>query len=250
MERTLIQKNTSNIMKILIEKAKGISDIHHKGIKGRLRELFITEILNSFLTVQFGIGTGSIINQKGVQSNQTDIIIYDKRILPPFIKEKNLAVYPAESVIATIEVKSVLDKKQLLAAEKSAKMLKNKVFNPEESLFDGFSIFRAQYHVIPLCAVFGYFGNGVRELAKENSGKIWLNNNIRNTFAICLANNYSWLNVGGKGWTICKNDLETNEEIKRFIAVILDNVRTYGELRFKVFTDEKHKDWLSVYMRN
>ncbi len=40
MTRTLIQKNTSNIMKILIEKAMGISDIHHKGIKGRLRELF------------------------------------------------------------------------------------------------------------------------------------------------------------------------------------------------------------------
>lgn len=169
--------------------------------------------------------------------------------MPPFIKEKDLAVYPAESVIATIEVKSVLNKKQLLAAEESAKKLKNKVFNPEESLFDWFSRFRAQYHAIPLCAVFAYFGNGVRELAKENSGEIWLNNNIRNTFAICLANKYSWLNVGGKGWTICKSDPETNEEIKRFIAVILDNVRTYGELRFEVVAEEKHKDWLSVYLR-
>jgi len=136
MARTIIQKHTSTIMKVMIEKAKGITDLEHKGIKGRLRELFVTEVLNSFLTTQFGIGTGTVINREGVQSNETDVIIYDKRILPPFIQEQDLGAYPAESVIATIEVKSWLDTTKLLEAEKSAKKLKTEVFDPKTSLFD------------------------------------------------------------------------------------------------------------------
>lgn len=249
MARTIIQKHTSTITKALVEEAKSIADLQHPGVKGKLRELFITKVLDSFLTTQYGMGNGTVINHKGVQSNETDVIIYDKRILPPFIKEQDLAVYPAESVIATIEVKSLLNAQLLLKAEKSAKKLRTKVFDPKSSLFDWFSRFRAQYHAIPLCAVFAFNGNGPTDLAAQDSGKIWLEQNISNLFAICLANRYSWLNVRGKGWTIEKNNPKTNEEIKRFIAVLLDNVRTYGEMRFRIVADERHKDWLTAYIR-
>ena len=62
-------------------------------------------------------------NPEGDQSNQTDIISYDNRVIPPFIKEQNLGVYPVESVVAAIEVKSQLDKSELLRSEKNAKRL-------------------------------------------------------------------------------------------------------------------------------
>jgi len=100
-----------------------------------------------------------------------------------------------------------------------------------------------------LCAVFAFSGSGLTDLAAQNSGKIWLEQNVSYLFAICLANKYSWLKVGRKGWKIQKNDPKTNEEIKRFIAVLLDNVRTYGEMRFRVVSDERHKDWLTAYIR-
>ena len=237
------------MMKAFVEEAKSITDLKHKGVKGRLRELFITKVLKSFLTTQFGIGTGTVINCKGVQSNETDVIIYDRRILPPFIQEQNLAVYPAESVIATIEVKSWLNAQELSKSEESAEKLKNEIFDPEKILWDKFSQFRLQYHMIPLCAVFGFFGNGPRGLANQDSGQIWLKQNIRCLFAICLANKYSWLNVGGRDWKIQKNNPKTSEEIKRFIAVLLDNVRTQGEMRLKI-VGETHKDWLTAYIRH
>lgn len=248
MARTIIQKYTTGMMKALLEQAKSIADLEHEGTKGRFRELFITEVLNAFLTTQFGTGTGTVINHKGVQSNQTDIIIYDKRILPPFIQEQDLAVYPAESVVATIEVKSHLDAQQLLKAEESARKLKKEVFDPEAILFDWFTQLRRLS--TPLCAVFGFWGRGPKDLGAQDSGKVWLEKKVHHLFAICLANRYSWLRVGGKGWKIQKNNPRTNEEIKRFVAVLLDNVRTHAERRFRVVANETHKDWLTAYIRN
>ncbi len=249
MARTIIKKHASTIMKILNMKAEAIRDIEHRGIKGKLRELFVSEVLDSFLTSQFGIGTGTIINTDGVQSNEMDIIIYDKRILPPFIQEQDLAVYPIESVIATIEVKSKLDRCALLDTEKSAEILRTKVFNPRASLFARNSQSNTFYKTAPICSIFGFYGRGAKDLASQTSGKTWLKKNIKHLQAICLANKYSWLNVGGKGWSLCMVDRETNEEMKRFISVTLDNVRTSAELRFRIVSDERHKDWLSAYIR-
>ena len=108
MKRTIIQKHSTSIVRGLAERINALVDLDHKLTKGELRELFISNILAQFLTNQFGIGSGIIVNQAGKQSNQTDIIIYDNRIIPSFIREKHIGVYPAECVIATIEVKSNL----------------------------------------------------------------------------------------------------------------------------------------------
>lgn len=243
MSRTLIQKHSSSIVRALVERVNALSDLDHKLTKGELRELFVSNILNSFLTSQFGIGSGIVINQKGEQSRQNDIIIYDNRILPPFIKEQNIGVYPAESVIATIEVKSWLRKKELLNAEKSARELHENVYNPTSSIYGDYQYLRR------LCAVIGFYGNGVKELSEENSGKSWLNEYIKHLFAVCLVNRYSWLYVVEPSWRFKTYDKKTNEETKRFIAVILDNIRTYSEGRFRKLT-ERHKDWLGIYTRD
>jgi len=243
MKRTLIQKHSSAIIHSLSEKISALSDLNHKLTKGELRELFVSNILNSFLTDQFDIGSGIIINQAGCQSYQTDIIIYDNRILPPFIKEQHIGVYPAESVIATIEVKSILTNAELLKAEKAAQKLKNEIYAKEYSIYKDFELFK------PLCTVIGFYGSGSKHLSDETKGKLWLNENIKNIFAICLTNKYSWLNVGTNGWGKGDSDKATHEETKRFIAVLLDNIRTNSLKRIKQI-EQEHKDWLSVYIRD
>lgn len=135
MKRTLIQQHSSAIIRGLSEKINALTDLDHKLTKGELRELFVSNILHSFLTNQFDVGSGIIINQAGLQSNQTDIIIYDNRILPPFIKEQHIGVYPAESVIATIEVKSYLTNSELLKAEKAAQRLNNEIYAYKYSIY-------------------------------------------------------------------------------------------------------------------
>lgn len=243
MKRTLIQNHSSAIIRGLFEKINALSDLNHKLTKGELRELFVTNILESFLTDQFDIGSGIIINQAGFQSNQADIIIYDNRILPPFIKEHHIGVYPAECVMATIEVKRDLTKGELLKAEKAAQKLKNEIYDQKYSIYNDFKLFK------PHCAIIGFYGSGCKHLSDATNGKLWLEKNIKNIFAICLTNKYSWLNVGKGGWGKKDSDKITHEETKRFIAVLLDNIRTNSLRRMKQL-EKEHKDWLSVYIRD
>ncbi len=245
MPRTLIQQYASSIVSGLMGKIVSLRDLNHKLTKGELRELFISEILRAFLTKQFDVGSGVVINQKGFQSNQIDIIIYDNRILPPFIREQHLGIYPAESVLATIEVKSNLTKYEILKAEKSASKLKNEIYSPESSIYSDFKEFR------PTCAVIGFYGRGVKALANNITGRTWIKGNINNLSYLCLVNKYSWINMLETGWTseMYDNNLRSNNETKRFIAVLLDNIRTQSEKRLSLMREE-HKDWLGAYLRD
>jgi len=245
MARTPIQEHVSVAVGNLIQQVGSISKLEGN-VKGTLVESFNEKILSSFLTSQFGIGKGAIINHLGEQSGETDIVIYDKRLLPPFIKQERSAVYPIESVIATIEVKCSLNMKKLKKAEASAKLLQETVFNRKQSLLKN-----AKYSGMcqpPLCAVLAFrIIKKFSELSSPKEGKLWIEKNIKHLFAICIANNFSWLDVGTKGWSIIKRD-DTNEETKRFIAVLLDNVRTRGEQRY-MLNSREHNDWFSAYIR-
>lgn len=242
MDQTLIQKYSTVLIKGLIEKVISLKQLNHKVTKGQLREIFISDILKSFLTHQFSIGSGIIINQKGEQSNQNDIIIYDNRILPPFLNQFNIGVYPAESVVATVEVKSNFTQTELLKAELSAKNLIENVYKPSSSIYKEFSQFK------PIRAVLGFYGNGIKDLKDKTKGKTWLRSNINYLGFICLMNKYSWINMKSNGWTGCIVN-ETNEEVKRFIAVLLDNIRTLAEIKYQILS-QNHKDWLGIYIRD
>jgi hypothetical protein len=50
-------------------------------------------------------------------------------------------------------------------------------------------------------------------------------------------------------WTLREVDIKSHEEIKRFIAVLIDNIRTRSEQRLKVM-GLQHWDWLGQYIRD
>ncbi|MBN2441126.1 MAG: hypothetical protein JXJ04_07260 [Spirochaetales bacterium] len=242
MKRTLIQKDSSSLVEGMLERINGLSSLNHKLTEGELKELFVSKILRQFLSIQFDTGTGIIVNQRGDQSRQTDIVIYDNRIIPPFIKEQAIGVYPAESVIAVLEVKSRLGKQELLAAETSATELYNSVYDPEGFL-PGYS---PEYK--PLCGIIGFDGNGCKELSYQEKGTIWLKENIKHLFLICITNKYCWGNV--PTWSFQQADNETHEETKKFIALLLDNIRTRSEEMYHKLMDNKHRDFFSIYLRD
>ena len=143
---TLIKRYSTSVIKDFIERAKDLKELKHELTKGELKELFVSRVLRSFLPSQFDIGSGIVVNSEGQNSRQTDIIIYDNRILPPFIREQNIGVFPAHSVIATVEIKTTLNKKELMKAEKDAKISTEKVFH------------LVTYGFVPIYAVFGFEG--------------------------------------------------------------------------------------------
>ena len=246
MKRTLIQKDSSSLIEGMLERIKGLSSLDHRLTKGELKELFISKILKHFLPVQFDVGTGIIINHRGDQSKQIDVVIYDNRILPPFIKEQAIGVYPAESVIAVLEIKSSLGKGELLSAEAFAAQLCDKVYDPG-GFYRGYSPFP----YIPLCGIIGFRGNGCKELSGQEGGGKWLNENIERIFLICITDKYCWAKVGSPSptWRMREADKKTHEETKKFIAILLDNIRTSSEKRYRLLAD-KHYDWLSIYLRD
>lgn len=100
----------------------------HSLHKGTPREAFIREFLESHLNSTVAIGTGEIIDsqsQPGGMRNQFDIVIY-KRNYPRLDFGGGVNGFLAESVVATIEVKSTLDKlgiEQAVRAARNAKAL-------------------------------------------------------------------------------------------------------------------------------
>lgn len=242
--KDLVKRYSSAIVEALVSKVRASSPLDHRLTKGELRELFVTNVLASFLTRQFDVGTGIIINQKEDQSRQTDIVIYDNRILPPFIKEQHVGVYPAESVVGVIEVKSILDKKAILDSENSAKILHDSIYNPSSSFYRDYDKYPK-----PLCATVSFYGVGPKELAGSGNGKRWLERNVHYNFALCLIGKFSWIRLANKGWVKSAN-VTNYEETKRFIAVFVDNLRTLSELRLKYMAQLAHKDWIGIYIRD
>lgn len=101
----------------MVNTAKSIIKMDEDGTKGYLREYFLHEVLEEMLPVHIGAGSGIIVKpikkDSGVnpESSQCDVIIYDKRILPPFIANTKISVYPIQSVIGIIEVKTGINDK-------------------------------------------------------------------------------------------------------------------------------------------
>lgn len=76
--------------------------------KGGFREFFVAQLIRPLLPHHFGVGAGVVVAANGAQSHQTDVLIYDRRGIPPIILAGDRGVFPIDSVLAAIEVKSRL----------------------------------------------------------------------------------------------------------------------------------------------
>lgn len=96
--------------------------VAHAGDKGRIREILIRDLFRPLLPADIGVGTGHVVTSNDKQSPEQDVIIYDRRILPPVMFE-TLGLVPLESVLATVEVKSTLNNTELQKAYNNAKII-------------------------------------------------------------------------------------------------------------------------------
>lgn len=122
--KSLFQEVLKQNIDNCIAQAKIAHLTEHSGLCGELREILISNVLNSLLPDGFGIGTGKIADCKGNLSSQTDIIIYNKSKFPPILFEK-VGFFPIESVVYAIEVKSTLNLTELNSTIRKADLLKN-----------------------------------------------------------------------------------------------------------------------------
>lgn len=122
----MLKAHLDAVEKHLLEIARIPANSGHTLHKGTPREAFIKDFLASHLSERVAIGTGEIIDansRAGQQRNQIDIIIY-KRDYPKIDFGGGISGFLVESVVATIEVKSVLTKAELEKAIRAAHSIK------------------------------------------------------------------------------------------------------------------------------
>lgn len=96
----------------LTRDAKTAGLLQHGSLVGGVREFLVKRVLQTLLPPAAHIGMGRVIDAKGGMSKQIDIVIYDSR-LPVFELDGGIGLYPIEGVLATIEIKSNLNKREL-----------------------------------------------------------------------------------------------------------------------------------------
>lgn len=100
----------------------GVSDIAiHPGTKGTETELNWLHMLQDFLPRRYGVSNAFVVDSRGSQSDQIDVVIHDRHFSPLLFEVGDACFIPAESVYAAFEVRQALDKGNLeYAAEKVA----------------------------------------------------------------------------------------------------------------------------------
>lgn len=83
------------------------SQIDHAGDRGEDREETVKDFLAKYLPKKYALGSGQIIDRNGGISRQCDIVIYDAFNCPLLLVKEGYQLYPAESVLGVIEVKSI-----------------------------------------------------------------------------------------------------------------------------------------------
>jgi len=232
----------------MLAEAKSLATLEHDVTAGTYRELLIGGLLEHFLPSYLSISTGVIANSKGdpyKQSNQSDIIIYDNRILLPFLRRGILGLVPIESVIGVIEVKKKLSIEELRKSVTAAKRTLNVICTETKD------------RLKPLMGIFAFEGSGPRDLPKTHpSTHKWCEKHlcpikfavVAEAFA-CIRTLEPQGNREAPIWRLDKADGKTHDEVKRFIAVFLDNCRSLASVRFLLFA-RRHNNWLSSYIRD
>jgi len=83
--------------------------IAHNGEMGRANELTVTDFLAALLPQNLAIGSGLILGTDGLQSRQCDLVVHEVHKHPKLFAQTAQFMFPADTVVMTVEVKTTLD---------------------------------------------------------------------------------------------------------------------------------------------
>lgn len=172
----------------------------HHGNRGGYREDSLKKFLtNGKLPDIFGIASGEIISQYSQVSKQMDAIIYDKSKSIIFEASESTKIFPIESILGSIEIKSQLSKTKLIEGLENIKSLKA-LHTPQRLQKNyGGSVSVGYYNNPPFGVIFAYSlcGNSLDSLksnldewCQSNPPEVWPNYIcILDEGIICFQNN-------------------------------------------------------------
>jgi len=219
-----------NKIKSGLRDAKSASSINHPYLTGKLREIVLNVLIQPLLNKRFSIGTGKLTDYVGNLSKEIDICIYSENLHPPvfFTANDRLAIFPFESALSCIEVKTNLNKANLKDAfEKFTHINDNLWFTP--GFHDEWDIPRDQLVIMPKYSVFAFEFSSRRYQVEtildiyKKIDPLWNSDPV--ITSICLADK-GWLCFSPKGWIHMSFDNATkiNEEIIGYLGTLIQDL--------------------------
>ncbi|EOS20518.1 hypothetical protein C804_06272 [Lachnospiraceae bacterium A4] len=100
-------------------------NILHNGSKGTVRENIVNKVIRPFLPACYGLSGGEAFDSEGNTNKQLDLVVYDSvfSYIIPYID--NYIQFPCESIYGNIEIKSFLNKDELMKAIDNIKSMKS-----------------------------------------------------------------------------------------------------------------------------
>lgn len=172
----------SKLFEEISAKMKGDFNIsaqfQHHGNRGSYREDSLKNFLtNGKLPDTFGIASGEIISQYSQVSKQMDAIIYDKSKSIIFESSESTKIFPIESVLGIIEVKSQLSKTKLIEGLENIKSLKTLHAPQLITKNYGDRVRIGYYNNPPFGVIFAYSLSGNSLESLKNNLKEWCDSN-------------------------------------------------------------------------
>jgi len=233
----------------MVNQAEGLSNLEHRGLKGRFRELLVRDLLEPLVPKTCSITYGTVVDSKGERyvpnkprKTEDDILIVDRECLPPFFEYEKEGIYPIESVLARIEVKSYINSNEIKDAVNGAYQFSQ--LEPNIPNIKEYELMQTK----TVQVLFGYkstlsnpkdiffeeLDNAVKE---ENEPKIERSLPVIRHF--CIPGLGYWVYTkdddrGKEAWYFCKaNKQDKYREVLAFIALLLQELPGVREVRRK-----------------
>jgi hypothetical protein len=94
-------------------KIRALDRLNHQYVRGRLREIFVRNILAPLSPPQIGFTSGKIVDWRGQESKLLDVIVYRRDLFQILAIDLEISLVPIECVIYSIEVKTTVNRTEL-----------------------------------------------------------------------------------------------------------------------------------------
>lgn len=233
MNDTLFRRNVIAKCKGALDRALALGNEGHAGLRGTLREILMSELLEPLLPPEAKLGTGQLVAQDGTLSPQIDVLIYARSIMPPSLFNESTGFFPIESCLYTIEVKSRLTGADLKSTIANARLTLSMPMVPSgQWTVDLLDNSRLRYTSMatppPINSIFAFgsdlTGDPLNELQRYRNfdPKSEIDPAIR---VICIYRRGYWY-FTNDGWMYAKNSDNLNE----IMLFLTGTVNTFPEL--------------------
>jgi hypothetical protein len=162
---TLMRLKFRTVLVGAMAEARFAGELEHPGMVGTAREVLVEKMLRPVMPPDVHFGTGKLVDCSGAFSLRTDVILYSPHIMPPALYDARMGLFPVESCLYAIEVKSCLTKEELDKAVAAALAIDKLALLPTHDFSAANAPARATAK--PILALFAFRSDLVSDPAKE-----------------------------------------------------------------------------------